>query len=150
MLGDVLSESMFLPSLDVQTKEAAIDRLLECVCATGKVRDRAQARADILANEGRMSTGMQHGIAIPHAKSDTVDEIVAAVATTQAPVGLPGPDREQARIFILLLSPKAGAGPHVRFLAEIARVLKHRSLRQRLIEAVDAVSMRRVFIPADE
>ena len=150
MLSDVLTEERFLPLLDVGSKEEAIDRLLDCVCATGKVSDRAQARADILANEHRMSTGMEHGIAIPHAKSETVGEIVAAVGTTREPLGLPGPDREQARIFVLLLSPKEGAGPHVRFLAEIARVLKHRALRGQLIEARDAAAMRRVFIPDGE
>ncbi len=145
MLHDVLDESVLLPRLEAETPAEVIDRLLDRVCSTGKVRDREKALRDIMDNERRMSTGMQHGIAIPHAKSETVDDVVAAVAVTTHPVRLP--DETDARIIILLLSPIEGTGPHIRFLAEIGRLLRQGSLRQRLLAAETASEMRTVLAP---
>lgn len=135
MLREALNESLVIPGLEADTIEEAVDRLLDRMCATGKVKNRALARADILKNEQRMSTGMQHGIAVPHAKSDAVDELVAAVATTRVPLEIPGPGREKARIVICILSAHKTVGPHLRFLAEIGRLLKQRELRERLSAA---------------
>ena len=145
MLHEVLTESMLLPRLVADSPAQIIDRLLDRLCETGNVKDRDRALHDILDNEARMSTGMQHGIAIPHAKSEAVESLLAAVATTAHPLALP--DGTQAEIFILILSPREGAGPHVRFLAEIGRLLRNRSIRRALLEAATPADMRAILAP---
>ncbi len=145
MLNEVLDETLVAPQVEASAKEEIIDLLLDRVCATGKVHDRDLARADIIANEARMSTGMQHGIAVPHAKSDAVDELVAAVGVTRRPLRLAGLDGEEAQIFILTLSPRSFTGPHIRFLAEISRLLRHRHLRDALIAAATPAAMLEVL-----
>ena len=57
------------------SKEEIIDELLEILVKAGKVTDKASAKECVLDRERKMSTGMKHGIAIPHGKTDTVSEI---------------------------------------------------------------------------
>ena len=71
-----------------------------------------------------MSTGMQHGIALPHGKSDGIDSMSVAVGARKAGVDFDSLDHEPSRLFILIASPKKESGPHVQFLAAISSILK--------------------------
>lgn len=135
MLRDVLSEELVLCGLEAATGIEVIDALLDLICRTGEVRDRTQARADVLANEERSSTGMQHGVAIPHAKTSAVDRLHAAVALTAEPVDFDSLDGKPCRIFIMTLSPPDQSGPHMRFLADVGRLLKSRKNRKAVLAA---------------
>lgn len=135
MLSEVLSEELVDPDLNVSTKDEVIGHLVDMLCATGEVHSREQALADVLANEHRSSTGMQHGVAIPHAKSAAVDHLLACVAVTRNPIDFDSLDRKPCRIFAMTLSPPDQTGPHMRFLAEIGRLMKHRRARQAVLAA---------------
>ncbi len=135
MLREVLTENLVDPDLTASTKLEVIERLVDMLCATGEVHSREQALADVQANEHRSSTGMQHGVAIPHAKSAAVDHLLACVAVTRSPVEFDSLDRKPCRIFVMTLSPPDQTGPHMRFLAEIGRLMKHRRARQAVLAA---------------
>lgn len=145
MLSDVLTKELVNPDLDAETKIEVIDRLLDMLCATGQVKDREQARRDVLANEQRSSTGMQHGIAIPHAKTAAVDRLLACVGVTRRPIDFETLDGKPARIFAMTLSPPDQTGPHMRFLADIGRMLKHRKARRAVLSARSASELLSAF-----
>jgi PTS system nitrogen regulatory IIA component len=119
------------------TKEGIIESLLDILVRTGKVKDRAASLEAVLARERRLSTGMENGIAIPHGKTDAVEELVAAVGITRTPVDFSAQDKKPCRIFIMTLSPSHRTGPHIQFLSEISDLLRSESLRARLLEAQD-------------
>ena len=125
MLKETLSSDLVTTALTGRTKSEVIHALMDIVCRTGKVRDREAALRAVLDHEVTMSTGMENGIAIPHAKTDAVDGLVACVGVTKHGVDFESLDRRPARIFIMTLSPVSGVGPHVQFLAEISRILTH-------------------------
>ncbi len=135
MLANVLTEDTALPDSDATSKEEVMQALLDMLCRTGKVSDPEQARLDLEANERRMSMGMEHGIAIPHAKTDTVRELIACVAVTRNELDIGSLDGRPARIFIMTLSPKGATGPHIQFLSEIGKRLKQRAVRQAMLDA---------------
>ena len=87
------------------SKEEIIDELLEMLVQAGKVKDKAVARACVLDRERKMSTGMKHGIAIPHGKTDSVNDLVACIGISDHPVDFDSLDQEPCRIFIMKLSP---------------------------------------------
>ncbi|MDR2588361.1 MAG: PTS sugar transporter subunit IIA [Spirochaetales bacterium] len=124
-------------SLAGAAKPEVIESLLDIIVRTGKVHDRAAALDALLTRERKLSTGMENGIAIPHGKTDTVSELVAAVGITPAPVDFDAQDRQPCRIFIMTLSPSHRTGPHIQFLAEISDLLRSESLRARLLTAKD-------------
>lgn len=90
-------------------------------------------REAVLNRERSMSTGMEHGIAIPHAAVDGLAAPVACLAV--APAGLPfdSIDASPARFVVLLLIPRGQKLLHIRTLAEIARVLGDEGVRQALL-----------------
>ena len=85
--------------------------------------------------EQKMSTGMKHGIAIPHGKSNTIQDLVACVGISDKPVDFDSLDHEPCRIFIMTLSPVEKTGPHLQFLAEISLLFKNAEKRQEILAA---------------
>lgn len=135
MLAEVLTEDLVDTGLSARNKNDVIVAMLDMLCSTGKVRDRDAALQALMDNESRMSTGMEHGIAIPHAKTDAVDELLACVAITRKKIDFESLDRKPARIFIMTLSPKGRTGPHIRFLAEVSQLLKDDKKRKQVLGA---------------
>jgi len=135
MLKESLSIDLVTTQLVGRNKHEVIEALMELICKSGKIIDREQALRDVLDHEAGMSTGMENGIAIPHAKTDTVDELVACVGITKRKIDFENLDRKPSQIFIMTLSPKSGTGPHVQFLAEISRLLTDAKTRKAMIKA---------------
>ena len=146
MLHEALSPELVTTDLNARTKPEAISALLDLLCSTSKVKDRALAERDLLANEQRTATGMQHGIAIPHAKTDAVDELVACVAVSRTPIDFDSLDGKPSQIFVMTLSPTGQTGPHMRFLAEVGRLLKNKKVRRAVLEAESPEALLRAFV----
>lgn len=94
----------------------------------------------LVARERSMTTGMEHGIAIPHAAIDGIDELVAVLGLN--PVGIPFEtlDGAPARIVIGLVIPRSRKLAHIKTLAEIAKLLSRAEVRDRLLRCTDAAS----------
>ncbi len=117
------------------TKEGIIAEMVGILAATGKVSDPQKAIAAVLEREKSMSTGMKNGIAVPHGRTVSVQEMIACVAISKNPVPFDSFDKEPARIFIMTLSPPDKTGPHLHFLAEVSRLFKSESKRAALLAA---------------
>lgn len=94
----------------------------------------------VLSRERSMSTGMEHGIAIPHAAVDGVETVVACMGIVSEGPGLAfeSIDGKPARVVVLLVIPRAQKLLHIRTLADIARVLGRDAVREALLAATDA------------
>lgn len=91
-----------------------------------------QAREDVL------STGIGDGIALPHAKYGSLDDVVMAAGVSAVPVDFDALDGRPVQLFFLMLGPESAAGVQVRLLSRISRLMRDDSLRSRLISAPDA------------
>lgn len=92
-----------------------------------------------------MSTGIQQGVAIPHAKTKAVDNLVACIGVKKDGVDFSSLDGEPSNIFILTLSPSDHIGPHVQFLAEISRIIRTEESRTKILEATSTKQVLSVF-----
>jgi PTS system nitrogen regulatory IIA component len=122
-------------SLKGKNKTELIEELLDLIVRTGRIQDRKTALKCILAREKKMSTGMHHGLAIPHGKTDTLDTLVASVGLVPEGVDFDSQDGQPTRIFILTVSPENRAGPHIQFLAEISSLLNREDIRRQILAA---------------
>jgi mannitol/fructose-specific phosphotransferase system IIA component (Ntr-type) len=134
-LKKILTRESILPELKADTKKGVIEEMIGLMAASGKFSGKTAAVQAVLTREEKMSTGMQNGIAIPHGKTDAVDQLVAAVGIHHAGIDFAAMDGNPSHIFILTLSPENRAGPHIQFLAEISRVLSRPELRENLMTA---------------
>ena len=119
-------------------KSAIIEELIDVLVDTGKISDRKAAVKAVFEREKKMSTGMHHGIAIPHGKTETVNGLVAAIGLKKEGVDFQALDGNDSRIFIMTLSPANRAGPHIQFLAEISRLLNDEPVREKILNATSA------------
>jgi len=140
-LLQTISKQSISISLQSRTKEAVLEELMDLAVRGGGVPDRKAAFKSVLEREKKMSTGMHHGLAIPHGKTDAVDHLVAAIGLSPEGVDFEAQDGRPSRIFILSISPANRAGPQIQFLAEISRLLNQADRRQAILEAesVDAL-----------
>jgi fructose-specific phosphotransferase system IIA component len=116
-------------------KEEIISELVGILYSAGKIDDRILVTDDVLQRERTMSTGMQHGIALPHAKTDGAKSLSVAVGIKREGIDFESIDGEPSKIFILIVSPKKTSGPHIQFLAAVGSVLKNEEIRTRLEDA---------------
>jgi Kef-type K+ transport system membrane component KefB/mannitol/fructose-specific phosphotransferase system IIA component (Ntr-type) len=118
-----------------ETKEAIITELVDMLAAGNKLLDRGQALTAVFEREKVMSTGMEHGIALPHGKTGGIADIAVAVGIKKQGVDFDSMDGRPSRLFILVVSPQKTSGPHVQFLAAIGAVLKDEAVREAVINA---------------
>jgi PTS system nitrogen regulatory IIA component len=134
-LKTVLTKDTINLHLKGTTKEEIINELLEVLVAAKKIQDRDAAYNAVMDREQKMSTGMKHGIAIPHGKSATIHDLVACIGISDAPIDFDALDHEPCRIFIMTLSPLEKTGPHLQFLAEISLLFKSAEKRAEILKA---------------
>jgi PTS system nitrogen regulatory IIA component len=137
-LKTVLTVETINLHLKGSTKEEIINELLDILVAARKIQDREAAYAAVMDREQKMSTGMKHGIAIPHGKSPTIHDLVACIGISDKSVDFDSLDHEPCRIFIMTLSPVEKTGPHLQFLAEISLLFKSAEKRQEILQAASA------------
>jgi len=117
------------------TKAEIINELLDILFRTGKIQDKEAALTAVMDREEKMSTGMKHGIAIPHGKTPTTQDLVACIGISEKEVDFDSLDKKPCRIFIMTLSPVEKTGPHLQFLAEVSLLFKSAEKREEILNA---------------
>ena len=146
-LARYLRSFLFLPSLAATGKNDAILEVIHKLREKGLIQDEKTAFQSIMAREGAMSTGLEHGIAIPHARTDDVQGIVGAVALCR-PEGLSDyatADGSSVRILVVTLSSRTTHTPHLRLIAHVSQILGDEG-RARLSAAKTEEDMRSIFL----
>ena len=137
-LKKLLSEDTIIFNLKGTTKEEIIREMVDLLVVRGRIKDRDAALRAVLEREQKMSTGMQHGIAIPHGKTDSVEKLVTAMALKKEGVDFGSMDGKPSTIFIMTISSVSRTGPHIQFLSEISQVLNDPEKRERILQAQSA------------
>jgi len=134
-LMEILSGRSVIVGLKGRTKGEVLEELVDSLEVGDKITDRDKVLEAVLQREEIMSTGIGHGIAIPHGKSEYVTELGGVLGTKVDGVDFDALDGKPTHIFFLLVSPMDVSGPHIKALARISRLLKAEDFRQRLIGA---------------
>ena len=106
---------------------------------------RSTVTDNLFARERLGSTGLGHGVAIPHGRIKGLKNPLAAVLRTQQPIGFDSPDDEPVKLLIFLLVPEAATQRHLEILSEIAEMLSDRELRTQLVNEPDAAAVHKLI-----
>jgi len=134
-LKDILSEQVIRIPLQSTEKGEIITEMVSILAKAGKLKDEKAVLEAVLERERVMSTGMGDGVAIPHAKTDGVDELVAAFGITKKEVDFASIDEKPVRLIFLLVGPTTQTGPHLKALSRISRLMHREEFRDRLAVA---------------
>ena len=111
------------PRLLATTKQGAISELVSLLYENGLVMDRERAVQSVFEREQGLSTGLEHGLAIPHARTDAVTRLVCAVGLKKEGLDFDAADGKPARIVVLVLAPDNAATPQLQLIAQVCRML---------------------------
>ena len=140
LLTDLLTTDRIRVPLDAEDKPGLIEELcafLATSCGVGP-EEEAKLRDAVFERETVLSTGIGSGVAIPHGKTEAVDDLLLVAGRTKVPVDFDALDERPVRLVLLLVGPESAAGLHVKVLSRIGRLLRSPELRARLAEAESA------------
>jgi len=149
---DFLSRKAITTEVKAVKKEEVVKELVDLLINMGEIEKRHRNKLidSLMARESLGSTAIGQGIAIPHAKSDCVDKLVAAFGLSKKGVDFDSLDGEPVYIFFLLVAPQDSAGPHLKALARISRLLKDKYLRDSLRSCQDEKAIIKIISQEDE
>ena len=136
-LASILPASQVLVGVDVTSKKRAFEEaglLFENLHGLS----RALIADSLFARERLGSTGLGHGVAIPHGRIKGLKAPMAAVLQLRQAIGFDAPDEQPVGLLIFLLVPEAATQKHLEILSEIAELLSDASLRERIKSAPTA------------
>ena len=121
---DFLDKKAIKLDLAATEKEDALKELVDVLAESQEIGDKKSVVKALVERESLGSTGIGQGIAIPHGKTDRVKDLVAVLGVSQKGVNFEALDGEPVYIIFLLVAPKDTAGPHLKALAQISRLLR--------------------------
>jgi PTS system fructose-specific IIC component len=130
-LGDLLHEKTIKLNLVANTKQAAIEELIDALIDAHEIplSMRAHALEIVKEREAETSTGLEYGIAAPHALSDRLDDTIVALGVCKAGIPFDSADGITARIIVLTLFPRRSYQGKIHTMAGIAHLLSNAKLR---------------------
>jgi len=106
---------------------------------------RALVTDSLFSRERLGSTGLGHGVAIPHGRIKGLKSPMAAVFQLANPIGFEAPDEQPVDIMIFLLVPEAATQKHLEILSEIAEMLSDATLRDKLVTSQSSAELHRLI-----
>lgn len=139
-LASILSPEQVLARVEVTSKKRAFEEaglLFENLHGLS----RALVTDSLFSRERLGSTGLGHGVAIPHGRIKGLKAPMAAVFQLANPIGFDAPDDQVVGLLIFLLVPEAATQKHLEILSEIAELLSDAELRERMLASTDALQL---------
>lgn len=137
-LIDMVVEKVIKIPMVSKDKPDVLRELVQILKDADEIDDFDTVLDAVKAREDKMSTGLEKGIAVPHAKTDAVSSLKLAIGIAPEGIDFQAMDNEPSKLFFLLVAPPGQAGPHVEALSEIAKLVKSTSFCKALINADDA------------
>lgn len=134
LLTDLLKPERIRIPLRAQAKDDLLRELVDLLAPTGGGEGADILRA-VQEREAVLSTGIGHGVAIPHGKSSALPELRLAAGRTAQPVDFDALDGEPVELLFLLVGPESEAGPHIKALSRISRLVRRDDVRAKLVSA---------------
>ncbi|MEJ2665434.1 MAG: PTS sugar transporter subunit IIA [Spirochaetia bacterium] len=123
-LLDLIEEEIVKVPLTAASKSSAVKELIGVLKDAGRIGDEDKVYQAVMKREDLGSTGLERGIAVPHAKTDQVKTLTIAIGVSPGGVEFNAMDGGLSRLFFLILAPPDQSGPHIEALADIARITR--------------------------
>ena len=134
---EFLNEKAVTGNIEAINKEGVLRELVDLLAKAEGIMNKEELVKALINREALGSTGIGQGVGIPHAKTNAVKRLVAAFGISHRGVNFDALDGEPVYIFFLLVAPEDSAGPHLKGLARISRLLRDKFFRESLKALTD-------------
>ena len=136
-LTDLVVPNAVIPALKINSKKQAIQEIAARAAELSGLNERTIFET-LLQREKLGSTGIGHGIAIPHGKLGKLDRLFGLFARLERPIDFESLDGQPVDLIFLLLAPEGAGADHLKALARVARLLRDSDTANKLRESRDA------------
>ncbi len=147
---DLLGKKYVVPQLQGQTKEEVINELINLFKDDARVIELEKVREAVLEREKIMSTGVGKGFAIPHGKTNAVNDILAAFGKTNHPIEYDSLDGHPVYLIFLLVGKDNLVSKHIKLLSRISRMMNKDEFREKLIKSKTDDEILEIFRKEEE
>ncbi|MCB9846403.1 MAG: PTS sugar transporter subunit IIA [Phycisphaeraceae bacterium] len=137
-LLDILTEECIRAPLKATDKRGVIEELVDLLASLGKVHDAAALKEAVWTREQTRTTGIGHGLAIPHGKCPGMPALAMAIGKPAQPLDFEAIDGQPVRLVVLLASPPDRTSDHIHALARISRLMVMEDFRTKMYNATTA------------
>ena len=148
--SDIITQDNIIPELKARDKEGVLEELAGAICNHAPSVDRLDLVRVLLEREKLGSTGIGEGVAIPHGKINSLSRPMISFGRSRSGLDFDSMDGQPAYLFFLLVAPENSAGLHLKTLAKIAKILKNRAFRKKLMDAETREEIYQAIIEIDE
>lgn len=134
-LSELINEKVIIPELKGTTKDEVINELINLFKDDQRVIDLDKVRAAVVEREKIMSTGVGKNFAIPHGKTDAINDILCAFGKSNKPIDYQSLDSQPVYLVFLLVGKENLVSMHIKLLSRISRMMTKDNFRQKLINA---------------
>ena len=149
-VSELLDEKFILTDFKSDDKEYVINELIDLYKENDKVNDIEKVRTAILDREKIMSTGVGKGFAIPHGKTNAVNDVIAAFGKTTRDIDYDALDGNPVHLVFLLVGRDDMVSKHIKLLSRISRLMNKDELRERLINSNSKEEIINIFKEEEE
>ncbi len=147
---DILKKEFIINELKAGKKEEVINELINLFTNDSRVSDIEKVRSSVLEREKIMSTGVGKGFAIPHGKTNAINEVIAAFGKTDSPVEYQSLDNKPVNLVFLLVGKENLVSTHIKLLSRISRMMNKDSFRESLLNAKTSDEIFELFRKEEE
>lgn len=134
-IGSLLDKNMILLDVEVKSKEEIINLSIDLLGKSKYIKDKEAVLSALLKRESMGTTGIGHGVALPHARTSAVNQIILAFIRTKNRIDFEAMDKELVSLIFVVVSPENDTASYMEVMAAIARILSKEENRKLLINA---------------
>lgn len=149
-VSELLNPGVIISDLKGNKKEEVINELVDILKDDHRVNDLEKVRTAVLEREKIMSTGVGKGFAIPHGKTNSITDIIAAFGKTKRPIDYNALDNQPVHLVFLLVGKDNLVSKHIKLLSRISRMMNKDDFRNRLLEAGSVEEILDIFNKEEE
>ena len=142
---ELLEKNKILTGFTSEDKTDVINELVDLLIDDKRVIDLEDVRKCVFEREEKMSTGVGKGFAIPHGKTNSVEDILAAFGKSETPIEYNSLDGEPVHLIFLLIGKENLLAKHIKLLSRISRMMNNEEFRKKLIEAESKEEIQKIF-----
>lgn len=121
--------------LDSKKKKQAIKEMSDLFVKAGKIQNGGALQKHLLNREKLASTGIGHGLAIPHALCDLTEETIIGFGRSSAGIPFDSVDNKPVHLIFLIIGPSDATAEHLKILSKLSRLLTDEAFRESLMAA---------------
>lgn len=142
---ELLETKNILTEFKSENKDDIINELVDLLNGDERVINLEEIRKCVFEREEKMSTGVGKGFAIPHGKTNSVTDILAAFGKSEKPIEYNSLDGEPVHLVFLMIGKETLLAKHIKLLSRISRLMNNEEFRKKLIEAESKESILKIF-----